>query len=220
MDCSPPGSSVHGILQARILECHFLFQGIFLTQGLNLCLLCLLLWQVDFFFFFFYHWGSPPKLIAMYISRASGLICPQPVAPLSTLTSMMSILGLTSIICVYAHTLWPHPCTYSLLFPLGIKTIFTQSWLHPSNLLGSETVPSWHLPNDEPLFSPVPSTISASVSIKSWLRAANKTNDTNETDSDPCVYGVLATGGHVSRASLAGCVTRAFSASLQERWPE
>ena len=33
MDCSPPGSSVHGILQARILECcHFLLQGIFPTQ--------------------------------------------------------------------------------------------------------------------------------------------------------------------------------------------
>ena len=58
MDCSPPGSSVHGILQARILECHFLFQGIFLTQGLNLCLLCLLLWQVDFFFFFFLPLGK------------------------------------------------------------------------------------------------------------------------------------------------------------------
>ena len=27
--------------------CHFLFQGIFPTQGSNLCLLCLLHWQVD-----------------------------------------------------------------------------------------------------------------------------------------------------------------------------
>ena len=27
--------------------CHFLLQGIFLVQGLNLCLLCLLHWQVD-----------------------------------------------------------------------------------------------------------------------------------------------------------------------------
>ena len=37
MDCSPPASSVHGILQARILEwdCHFLLQGIFPTQELN-----------------------------------------------------------------------------------------------------------------------------------------------------------------------------------------
>ena len=33
MDCSPPGSSVNGILQARILEWgHSLLQGIFLTQ--------------------------------------------------------------------------------------------------------------------------------------------------------------------------------------------
>ena len=41
MDCSPPGFSVHGISQARILEwvCCFLPQGIFLTQGSNLHLL-------------------------------------------------------------------------------------------------------------------------------------------------------------------------------------
>ena len=46
MDCSPRGSFVHGILQARILErkkkkkntgmsCYVLLQGIFLTQGWN-----------------------------------------------------------------------------------------------------------------------------------------------------------------------------------------
>ena len=39
MDCSPPGSSVHGILQARIkntgVGCHFLLQEIFSTQGSN-----------------------------------------------------------------------------------------------------------------------------------------------------------------------------------------
>ena len=35
---SPPGSSVHGILQA--MGCHTLLQGIFLTQGSNLSLLC------------------------------------------------------------------------------------------------------------------------------------------------------------------------------------
>ena len=28
MDCSPPDSSVHRVFQARILECHFLLQGI------------------------------------------------------------------------------------------------------------------------------------------------------------------------------------------------
>ena len=47
MDCSPPGSSVHGILRAWILEwvCHALLQGIFPTQGLNPSLLHLLYWQ-------------------------------------------------------------------------------------------------------------------------------------------------------------------------------
>ena len=37
MDCNLPGSSLHGILQARVLEwvAIFLLQGIFLTQGSN-----------------------------------------------------------------------------------------------------------------------------------------------------------------------------------------
>ena len=41
MDCNPPGSSVHGILQARILEWVAvpLLQRIFPTQGSNLSLL-------------------------------------------------------------------------------------------------------------------------------------------------------------------------------------
>ena len=37
MDCSPPGSSVHGIFQVRNtgVGCHSLLQGLFLTQGSN-----------------------------------------------------------------------------------------------------------------------------------------------------------------------------------------
>ena len=44
MDCSLPGSSVHGIFQARILEwvAISLLKGIFLTQGPNPHLLSLL----------------------------------------------------------------------------------------------------------------------------------------------------------------------------------
>ena len=47
MDCSPPGSSVHGISQARILEWVSmpLSRGIFPTQGSKPCLFCLLHWQ-------------------------------------------------------------------------------------------------------------------------------------------------------------------------------
>ena len=49
MDCSPPGSSVHGILQARILEWVAMpsSRGIFpRDQGSNLSLLCVLNWQM------------------------------------------------------------------------------------------------------------------------------------------------------------------------------
>ena len=44
MDCSPPGSSVHGIIPARIVEWVVIFfSRVFLTQGWNLRLLDLLL---------------------------------------------------------------------------------------------------------------------------------------------------------------------------------
>ena len=49
MGGSCSSSSVHGILQARILDCHALSQGIFCMQGLNPCLLCLLGWQMGSF---------------------------------------------------------------------------------------------------------------------------------------------------------------------------
>ena len=50
MDCSPPGSSVHGVLQARILEWIVIafLQGIFLNQGPNLHLWHFLHCQADF----------------------------------------------------------------------------------------------------------------------------------------------------------------------------
>ena len=56
MDCSLPGSSVHGIFQARILEwvAHFLLQEIFLTQGLNPGLL-----HCRQMFYHLSHQGSP-----------------------------------------------------------------------------------------------------------------------------------------------------------------
>ena len=45
LDCSPPGSSAHGIFQANTgVGCHLLLQGIFPAQGLNLHLLH---WQAD-----------------------------------------------------------------------------------------------------------------------------------------------------------------------------
>ena len=60
MDCSPPGSSVHRILQARILEwvAHFLLQGIFPTWGSNLHLLH---WLADSLLLG--HQGSPEEIL-------------------------------------------------------------------------------------------------------------------------------------------------------------
>ena len=50
LDCSPPGSSVYGILQARILGWVAISssRGSSPTQGSNPHLLCLLHWQVSF----------------------------------------------------------------------------------------------------------------------------------------------------------------------------
>ena len=58
MDCSLPGSSIHEIFQARILElgCHFLLQGIFPTQGSNPCLL-----QRETDFLPLHHLGKPRR---------------------------------------------------------------------------------------------------------------------------------------------------------------
>ena len=44
MDCSLPGSSLHGIFPTEV-GCHFFLQGIFPTRGSNASLLCLLHWQ-------------------------------------------------------------------------------------------------------------------------------------------------------------------------------
>ena len=59
--CSPPDSSVCGIIWARILEWVAIFssRGIFLIQGLNPHLLCLLHWQADSLSLS--HLGSPGK---------------------------------------------------------------------------------------------------------------------------------------------------------------
>ena len=62
MECDPTGSSVHGILQVRILEWVAMpfLHGIFPTTKVsNLCFLCLLHWQVDSL-----PLGSPGKQIS------------------------------------------------------------------------------------------------------------------------------------------------------------
>ena len=96
MDCSPPGSSAHGISQAGILEwgCHFLLQGIFPTQGSNLRLLCLLHWQADSLSLC--HLGSPWRLGLIFIQSIvlSTVPCtPETCRPHHTTDEQMSVTG-------------------------------------------------------------------------------------------------------------------------------
>ena len=97
MDGSQPGSSVHGIFQARNtgVGCHTLLQGIFLTQGWNSCLLCLLHGQT----------GSlplpPPGKLNIYIQL---IHLGRPPLPLSLQISSLALSerlspGLQSSVC-------------------------------------------------------------------------------------------------------------------------
>ena len=80
MDCSLPGSSVHGISEARILQ--FLLQGIFLTQEPNPGLTCLLHSQVGFFFFFFFnHWATMKAPNALETALKFSLNLLRPTSP-------------------------------------------------------------------------------------------------------------------------------------------
>ena len=71
MDCSLPGSSVHGILQARItgVGCHALLQEIVPTQGLNPHLLCLLHWWVGSLPLAPPGKPCPPSIVPSYSAR-------------------------------------------------------------------------------------------------------------------------------------------------------
>ena len=61
MDCSPPGSSVHGISQARILEWVAIsFSGDLYNPGIKPMTLASSALQADFFFFFFFLTSEPP----------------------------------------------------------------------------------------------------------------------------------------------------------------
>ena len=73
MDCSPSGSAVQGISQARILEWVAISssRGVFPTQGLNLSLLHLLHWQVDSLPLSHLGCAAPPPLDVSFYNKIS-----------------------------------------------------------------------------------------------------------------------------------------------------
>ena len=114
MVSSLPGSSVHGILQARILEwvAHSLLQGILPTQGLNLGLqhcrqiLHRLNHQGSYFLNnFFFWWSKETELV--HINSSSGLHCWVSMGSLSFSVSHLLILDFLFFTCLHNFSLQP-----------------------------------------------------------------------------------------------------------------
>ena len=82
MDCSLPGSSVHGILQERTLEWAAIsFSAHLPTQGQDLCLFCLLYWQAVSF-------PLAPPGKSCYLLFSNKLLCLLSMPQLSTTLTM------------------------------------------------------------------------------------------------------------------------------------
>ena len=107
MDCSLPGSSVHGIFQAKILEwaTALLLQVIFWTQGLSLHLLRLLHWQMDSLPLHF--------LTFLVLQGASGSYCVFPA------TVFKSAIYLTS-----TGFIWRTRVFETKIWLLGVNSLF------------------------------------------------------------------------------------------------
>ena len=103
MDCSLPGSSVHGIPGKNTgVGCHALLQGIFPTQGSNPYLLHLLVcWPV---LYPLSHLGSPLRLVFLSIA----------------LNSIFMIPSLHYLSCI-------HPSMPNLSTSLSIRHLFSSS---------------------------------------------------------------------------------------------
>ena len=98
MDCSPPGSFVHGILQARILEWVAIScsRGSSLTQGSNPHLLCLLHWQANSLPLC--HLGSPLQVLCSI--RITYFVLPSPWFPFSPELFTSSVFVLFIQVCI------------------------------------------------------------------------------------------------------------------------
>ena len=83
-DCSPPGSSIHGMLQAKILGRVFISSSRG-SQGLNPCPLCLLQWQA------YSLPPAPPWKPLFSIIQPQNLLEPGPAASVSAECSSVDI---------------------------------------------------------------------------------------------------------------------------------
>ena len=117
MHCGLPSSCVHGIFQARLLEwvAIFLLQGIFLTQRLKLCHLCLL--HLRQILYPLSHWESPTYHEKLVIKAAGVLL--YVLSHFSFLLSRFLFLSFSLLTMMYF---------YVDLFVLLILRIYWASW--------------------------------------------------------------------------------------------
>ena len=126
MDCSPPGSSVHGISQTR-----FPLQGIFLIQGSALADPCLLHWQADSLLLS--HQGSPCCRFSSVQFSSVTKSCPTLCDPMNHGT-----LGL--------------PVHHQLLEFTQTHVHWVGDAIQPSHLLSSPSPPAFNLSQHKGLF--------------------------------------------------------------------
>ena len=112
----------HGLWPARLpcswnfpskytgVGCHFLLQGIFLTQGLNPSLLRLLHLAVRFF----YPWATWEALISLLLFLISPLSIPSPLS--STMLHVLVVYCISLVLLFTLFSLWVSGCFLSSCF--------------------------------------------------------------------------------------------------------
>ena len=134
MDCTLPGSSVHGNFQARIQEWVTVPpQGIFPTQGSNPCLLHRLYQQVGTLPLVPHLW----KITTMRDARKKGLVLS--ITMMTRLSTMAEVL--TSWKFIEKTSQDPDDATLKSL-DLSLLTIFDNSYMLPSLLSRDWTLQS------------------------------------------------------------------------------
>ena len=136
MDCSLPGFFVHGIFQARKLECHFLLQEIFPTQGSN-HISCVDRWII----YPLEAWQ--PSLVTgeMAWKHPHGFICHLHGSLFSGCIHVMVSLFLHSLLVIQLFVIWcvDHFSTKDYSQHLNSSNMtsvgFLTSWPHKSFLL-------------------------------------------------------------------------------------
>jgi len=135
-DCSPPGSSVHEILQARILEWTATVAPWDLpTQGSNPCHLCLLHWQVDSLWL--HHLGSPYLCVCIYMHIYS-LSDSFPLY--STLSACFYVLGISATSLNLENVTLCIRCPVGPMAPLPqvTRAEYPVGWMHLLLWLGHD----------------------------------------------------------------------------------